>query len=493
LASGGASGPGLNALVGWISKIFRVSALEDARLLVVRNSAALQIPATELDEAVRQKLLPHSEALRQLGFGEPLIMRVTDVFTNRETLLMTQLHASGMALSRVAYIRPLAGATSKKKTLSLGILTQLRDGRFLCTDEKRPKFISPPTVLARWKSGSHAARWEAHWKTIAELQIPPVMAHNPEEVWRICDGYEKAVYDFRHARGVYVPLSDKEGAKVLSISSPEVARTEGAIAELARLQAGKRSAGKGILLLLVSVAIFAGAGKALWSWQTCATIIATLFVHELGHYFAMRCFGYRDLRMFFLPLFGAEVSGRHHNVAGWKKAVVSLMGPVPGIFLGAGLAVAALVVGNSVMAKVALLVVGLNVFNLLPVLPLDGGWFWNAILFCRHRYLEAGFKVIAGLALIGGTLAGGGRIWIYLGIVMLLAVPKTLRLGATVARLRQRGWQNVDDAISREATESILAELKQPGKTVAAKTAASETLAVFEQLNGRRICWNQSD
>lgn len=484
--------PGISALFGWISKLFKASILESARLLVVRDSAALEIPMGELSEVASKKLLPHIEMLRTLGFGEPQVMRVTDVFTNSEIVLITQLHRSGTALSRAAFTYPLPGATSKKKTLSVGFLSQLADERFLCTDERQPKFISPPAVLARWKKGSHAVRWEAHRKNVEELQTTPVSAYTAQDVWRICDGYEKAICDFQHSRGLFVALSDADGAKVLAIASPEKARLEGAIAELSRLQAGKRRSGTGMVLLLVSIAIFAGTGKALWSWQTCALIIVALFVHELGHFIAMRWFNYRDVRMFFLPLFGAAVTGRNHNIAGWKKAVVSMMGPLPGIVLGTALAVAAAASGNDRMAGAALLVIGLNVLNLLPVLPLDGGWFWNAILFCRHRYLEAGFKLIAGFALVGGALAGVGRIWLFLGIVMLLAVPKTLRLGAAVARLRQKGWQNTDDSISRETAESIFSELSQPGKTAAAKTVAAEALTVFEHLNARPPNWLES-
>ena len=54
----------------------------------------------------------------------------------------------------------------------------------------------------------------------------------------------------------------------------------------------------------------------------------------------MRIFHYRNLRMFFIPLFGAAVTGRNWNVPGWKKALVSLAGPLPGIALGIFLGVA---------------------------------------------------------------------------------------------------------------------------------------------------------
>src|SRR5262245_10303645 len=66
-----------------------------------------------------------------------------------------------------------------------------------------------------------------------------------------------------------------------------------------------------------------------------ATLVGVLLFHEGGHWAAMRVFGYRDVRVFFIPFLGAATSGRARGVAGWKEAVVSLMGPVPGIIAGA--------------------------------------------------------------------------------------------------------------------------------------------------------------
>ena len=77
-----------------------------------------------------------------------------------------------------------------------------------------------------------------------------------------------------------------------------------------------------------------------------AALIPILLFHEFGHYVAMRVFGYQDLRMFFIPLFGAAVSGRHYNVPGWKKAIVSLAGPVPGIGLGVALGAVSAMTGQ---------------------------------------------------------------------------------------------------------------------------------------------------
>src|SRR4051812_15087239 len=479
--------PGLGAIIGCGAKLLRTGILGATRLMIVRDSAALEIPMGTLSSEVQRRLLPQTEALQRLGFGEARVMRVTDVFTNREIVLAAQLHNSGRTLSRVVHAYPLSGATAKKKVLSVGFLSTFSDGRLLCTDGTRPKFNSAPNVLARWKRGGLPSRYAAHEKYIGQLSDTSVSQVTSETIWRRCDDYENALTTFKLGKGIFVPLTSAEGANVAAISSPEEARRSAALAELLRLQTARPRSIAGVVLLLVSLVIFAGTGAWRWSWQICATIGVALFVHELGHYVAMRCFRYRDLRMFFIPLLGAAVTGKHHNVAGWKKAIVSLMGPLPGILIGAALAITAAVLGKPGLANIAMIVTGLNLFNLLPILPLDGGWFWNAVLFCRHRWLEAGFKSVAGLALMVGVFAGGGGFLGYLGFIMLKGVPKTLRLGAAAERLRARGWQaGAENTVSPAAADTILAELKQPGKNPpAAKTAAAEALEVFEHLNAR--------
>ena len=136
----------------------------------------------------------------------------------------------------------------------------------------------------------------------------------------------------------------------------------------------------------------------------------------------MRIFKYRNLRMFFIPFFGAAVSGQNYNVAGWKKAIVSLMGPLPGIFVGALVGCAGLLLHQPLLIKAATLTLILNGFNLLPVLPLDGGWVMHAGLFSRHYMLDTAFRVLAALALVVGGYFSTDRILMYLGIFAALIV-----------------------------------------------------------------------
>ncbi len=155
------------------------------------------------------------------------------------------------------------------------------------------------------------------------------------------------------------------------------------------------------LLLIGSLAIFVavqmGGGGSL---RNLAFIVAALFIHEGGHWLGMRLFGYRDVKMFFIPFFGAAVYGRPGGRAAWKEAVVLLLGPLPGILLGVVFLILALLRGDSLWRDFGFVLVLLNGFNLLPLGGLDGGRLFQRALFSRHRHLEITFLILAGALLL---------------------------------------------------------------------------------------------
>ncbi len=125
-------------------------------------------------------------------------------------------------------------------------------------------------------------------------------------------------------------------------------------------------------MLLVSIVLFAALGAAAWDWKFVWLLIPILLFHELGHYVAMKVFGYRNLRMFFIPLFGAAVSGQHFNAPGWKQIVVATWGRCRAS-CSATLGVAGVLAERPLLIEAAVLTLIINGLNLLPVLPLDGG------------------------------------------------------------------------------------------------------------------------
>ncbi len=265
--------------------------------------------------------------------------------------------------------------------------------------------------------------------------------------------------------------------------------TAGVLAEINRLQESKANWGATLLILLVSGVLFYLIGSAAWNWKTVALLIPILLFHELGHYVAMLAFGYRNLRMFFIPLFGAAVTGRNYNVAAWKKAVVSLMGPVPGIGVGIALGVAAYVMGQKLLLEAAALMVFINGINLLPILPLDGGWNLHAIVFSRHYVLDVGFRLVAALLLVSGGAALHEYFLLYLGAAMLLGLPMEYRRSQVVSRLRRERFvaRSLDSqTIPEETARRIISEIDASyPKRMSDRATARLTLQVFESLNAR--------
>src|SRR5262249_8930190 len=157
---------------------------------------------------------------------------------------------------------------------------------------------------------------------------------------------------------------------VMSAAAPPIVgadRTDALVLdEIEKLRTKRGSWQNAITLALLSLLAFLVLGRIKWNWEFVGLLTVLVVFHELGHYVAMRVFHYANLRMFFVPLLGAAVMGRHYNVKGWQRAVVSLAGPVPGIVLGLMLMVAGFATGHPLLEKAALVALLLNGINLLP-------------------------------------------------------------------------------------------------------------------------------
>jgi Zn-dependent protease len=187
--------------------------------------------------------------------------------------------------------------------------------------------------------------------------------------------------------------------------------------------------------LLASALAFVLIGLAVGSLARVLLVMLVLLVHEAGHLLAMRLFGYRDTRVFFIPGFGAATTGVKEDARPGQRVFVLLAGPVPGILLG----VALLLVGRRVPAlhEAAALLVWLNAFNLLPLSILDGGKLLSELVFSRHYFLEAAFLAITSMGLVWLGLAGHSWIVGAVGAFTWLLVPTRARVGRAAAAVRR--------------------------------------------------------
>ncbi len=191
-----------------------------------------------------------------------------------------------------------------------------------------------------------------------------------------------------------------------------------------------------LAVLLASVCAFVAFEWVRANFWSVLGVLAVLFLHEAGHYVAMRVLGYRNRRIFFIPFYGGESACEDHHAPSEQRVLVALAGPLPGIVLGLA---AAAVFHSTAVKQVSELVVLVNVFNLLPFLPLDGGHIWHQLLFCRSRFLETGFLLFGMLFLWALALGRGEWLLGVLGILMGWKAWYAWRVDAISDELRASG------------------------------------------------------
>ncbi len=147
---------------------------------------------------------------------------------------------------------------------------------------------------------------------------------------------------------------------------------------------------------LFSLALFIAVDYWLFqSWVSVGVLVTVLFIHELGHFIAMKVFGYKAVNMTFIPFIGAYVSGTATNLSRKNKLIVLLAGPVPGIIIGCIALYLHQRNFEHIYMQAAQIFLLLNVFNLLPVFPLDGGQFFQALYFNGSRIIQMIFLVFS--------------------------------------------------------------------------------------------------
>ncbi len=132
--------------------------------------------------------------------------------------------------------------------------------------------------------------------------------------------------------------------------------------------------------MLVSIAAY----QLIFGWLFSIGFVLLLLLHELGHVFQLRREGIKASAPMFIPFMGAVISARSMGDDAAAEARVGLAGPILGsiatlVPLGIWLAT-----GSDFWRALAFIGFFLNLFNLVPVLPLDGGramaalspWVW---------------------------------------------------------------------------------------------------------------------
>lgn len=144
-----------------------------------------------------------------------------------------------------------------------------------------------------------------------------------------------------------------------------------------------------LLSMLLTIGVYA----QFWGWRFALGFVLLIFVHEMGHAVAMRRMGIRAGAPVFIPFVGAFIAMRGMPKNAWVDSIIGIAGPLLGtlgaaVCLGVGVATA-----SPFWHALAYAGFMINLFNMLPLHPMDGG-----------RVLEVISRKVRIIGLIGGGI-----------------------------------------------------------------------------------------
>jgi Zn-dependent protease len=127
--------------------------------------------------------------------------------------------------------------------------------------------------------------------------------------------------------------------------------------------------------MLLSVLAYTAA----YGWRFALGIVASIYVHEMGHVWALRQFGFAASPPMFIPFIGAVVRMKQHPANPVEDARVGLAGPIWGTVFAIAAFLYYMLTDEQAIGAIAHFAAWINLFNLLPVWQLDGARGFKAL------------------------------------------------------------------------------------------------------------------
>lgn len=144
--------------------------------------------------------------------------------------------------------------------------------------------------------------------------------------------------------------------------------------------------------MLLSLGVYA----LIWGWRYAAGFIVLLFCHEMGHYIAARQRGLNVGAPTFIPFVGAWINLKEQPMNAETEAYVAMAGPLAGTVAALACYFLARSEDSTLLLAISYSGFFLNLFNLIPVPPLDGGRMTGVV---SRKFWMLGAPALVGLFL----------------------------------------------------------------------------------------------
>ncbi len=114
----------------------------------------------------------------------------------------------------VVYARAQISGPRKARS-GCAVTSRLQDGTFFSTTNLSPKFNKPPGFrVLRRRDAAPTELARRHQLALAESASPPVIIHDEEQTKNVLLEVKRRKFEWQVGRGVYVPLTDEEQARL---------------------------------------------------------------------------------------------------------------------------------------------------------------------------------------------------------------------------------------------------------------------------------------
>lgn len=182
-------------------------------------------------------------------------------------------------------------------------------------------------------------------------------------------------------------------------------------------------------LTAFSIVLFVGVFLLIFSDQLrfVLLLLLVLFIHEMGHFLFMKIFKYENVRMLFIPLMGAFVQGNKEKYSQRESFIVISAGPFPGVYLGVTCLILSSIYKIDWLVELSFLFLFLNVINLVPIDPLDGGQLFKLLVNRKRDLFLLIFALISSLTLIAFGFFIGSWLMVVFGFIMAIKIRSIQR------------------------------------------------------------------